>query len=257
MPVGCLLLALLLLGLCVQTACAAPDLSAASFDPQPGALLPMDQQLVDDTGRQVRLGELFSGKPVVIALGYFRCPNLCGVVRDDLFSALDAAGLSTPQDYTVLVVSIDPAEGPADAARAKQDDLARYPTPGAAYGWHFLTGPSGALQRSVGYRAAFDAQSKQFIHPSGIVVATPGGAVSGYLLGVGYQPGALRQAIARAASSVIAPAPSPVLLLCFHYDATTGRYTLAIEKVLSWFAALTVLTLAGMLVLLHRRSPPN
>jgi protein SCO1 len=250
-----LLIALLPVIFRVASACAAPDLSAASFDPQPGAMLPIDSQLTDDNRRQVRLGEFFTGKPVVIALGYFHCPNLCGVVRDDLFSALAETGLRTPRDYTVLVVSIDPAEGPMDAAKAKQDELARYPTPDASDGWHFLTGASNALQHTIGYRATFDAQGKQFIHPAGVVVTTPWGAVSGYLLGVGYRPMDLRQAITRAASSGIAPAPSPVLLLCFHYDATTGRYTLAIERVLSWFAGLTVLTLGGMLVMLHRRPP--
>ena len=45
----------------------------------------------------------------------------------------------------------------------------------------------------------------------------------------------------------------PVLLLCFNYDPATGRYTLAIVKLLRLFAVLTVLTIAVTLYLAFRR----
>jgi protein SCO1/2 len=125
--------------------------------------------------------------------------------------------------------------------------------------WHYWTGTAPAIaeiERAVGFRAQYDARLRQFTHPAGLVVLTRDGIVSGYLLGLGYQPGATRAAVARAALGTVDPAASPILLLCFHFDASSGRYTLSIEKMLRLMALLTILTFAGVLVALHRARRP-
>ena len=250
---------LLLLGLplagAVPAQAAPPDLTGLGFEPHPGATLPRDVAFVDQDGRPVTLGTS-GAQPLVLVLGYFTCPSLCGIVRDDLFAALARTGLATPADYRLAFVSIDPAEGPADARAALADDLARFPTAGAAQGWRFLTGPQAsiaAVEQAVGFHSRFDASLKQFLHPTGVVVATADGTVSGTLTGVGYQPGDLRAAIVRAQAGGIEQAAQPVLLLCFHFDPATGRYTLAIVKLLRLAGVLTVLTITGLLVALRRR----
>jgi protein SCO1/2 len=43
-----------------------------------------------------------------------------------------------------------------------------------------------------------------------------------------------------------------VLLLCYDYNPVTGRYTLAIMKLLRLAAAITVVTTAGVLFLAFR-----
>ncbi len=193
-----------------------------------------------------------SGEPIILALGYFHCPNLCSVVRGDLVSALGASRLAGGRDYRLVVLSIDPAETAKDAAAAKAGDLAQSPgTDGR--GWHYLAGDSASVARSVGFPYRYDEHLLQFAHPAGLVVLTANGAVSSYLEGVGYSGKALRAAVEQAAAGDVADAPSPVLLLCFHYDAATGRYTLAIEKLLRLLAGATVLGIAGLLALLHRR----
>lgn len=245
-----------LLGLLL--AAAAPpspdDAAAFAWRTSPGAAIPLDTALNDAAGRSIHLAGAFTGRPVILDLGYFHCPALCGVVRSDLFNALRASGLA-PADYTIVAVSIDPAETPADAAAARAQDTAQAPFL-TAVDRHYLTGPStslAAVQQAVGFRARYDSQFKQFLHPAGLVVLTGKGIVSGYLLGVGYSPGDLRAAVLRAAQGSIARAALPVLLLCFHFDEATGRYTLAIEKILRMMAALTVLTLGGLMVVLHRQ----
>ena len=103
--------------------------------------------------------------------------------------------------------------------------MARYPAPSAAEGWHFLTaGADGtaALQAAVGFHSRFDAAAAQFLHPSGLVFLTPDGVVSGYLLGVGYQPADLEHGVQLAAAGAIGPTASAVLLLCFHYARSPG-----------------------------------
>jgi protein SCO1 len=110
-----------------------------------------------------------------------------------------------------------------------------------------------AISEAVGFRDRFDMRLKQFLHPAGIVFVTPGGVVSSYLLGVGYAPGDVRLGVTRASTGSIAARALPVLLLCFHFDPTTGRYTLAVLKLLELGAGLTVLVLGGTLLLAFRR----
>jgi len=247
-------LLLLLLLLLPGAGQAADDVTAYAWQQHPGALLPLETVLRDEAGRPVTLGRAFTNAPVILDLDYYHCPSLCGVVRSDLLNALQNSGLAAGQDYQLVSLSIDPAETADDAARAKTADLA-YASSNAAEAWHYLTGSAeaiAAVAATVGFRDRYDEQLKQFLHPAGIVVLTRTGVVSSYLLGVGYTPGDLRAAVLRAGEGGVAQAALPILLLCFHFDATTGRYTLAIEKVLRLMAGLTVLTLAGLFVVLQR-----
>lgn len=253
------LMALALLSMARAAAYGAPSaapLADLGFKQHPGALLPYDAPLVDETGQATTLRAVSGGLPLVIVPGYFRCPNLCGTVRDGILGALGRSGLVAGRDYALAAVTIDPAETPATAAAVRREDLTRYPLPGGAADVHYLTGIGrslGAIADAEGFPIRYDDKLKQFMHPAGIVLATPGGAVSGYLLGVGYAPEALRAAVERARQGVSSLA-QPILLLCFHFDAVTGRYTLAVMKVLRLAAALTVLTIGGVIWLLHRSS---
>jgi protein SCO1/2 len=233
------------------------DGAQLAWHPVPGASLPLNTVLRDETGRDIALREMFDGRPVILDLGYYHCPSLCDVARADLIQALETSGLNADKDYGIVALSIDPAETHQDAADAKAENLARMPG-ASGREWHYLTGTETAIasvESAVGFRARYDPALRQFLHPAGLVVVTSRGVVSGYLLGVGYSGGDMRAAIVKARDGGIARDVLPVLLLCFHYDAATGRYTLAIEKVLRLLAALTVATLAGLLLIAHRRRP--
>ena len=237
---------------------ADQDRAAFAWQQYPGARVPLDTVLHDEAGRDVTLRGMAGRAPVILDLGYFHCPSLCGVVRSDLFQALTDSRLRAGLDYVLVSLSIDPAEKPPDAASAKAADLV---SAGVAPGadWHYLTGSADAIQAvtsSVGFRSEYDTRYGQFLHPAGLVLLTRAGIVSGYLLGVGYSAGELRAGLARAAEGKVMQAASPILLLCFHYDPATGRYTLEIEKVLRVMAALTVVTLAVLFVALNRK-PDN
>jgi protein SCO1/2 len=233
-----------------------PDLRAFAYEQKLGNALPLQSIFREADGRDIRLVDVIGGRPLILALAYFRCPNLCGVVRADLFEALAKSGMVAGADYSLVVLSIDPEETDADAQAAMWRDLAGFDPPGTQAGWHYLTGTPGALQAiedAVGFHSRLDPGLRQFMHPAGLVFATPSGLVSSYLLGVGYQPADVRLAVARAGQSGIAGATLPVLLLCFHYDPTTGRYSLAVMKLLRLGAVLTALTVAGTLFLAFRR----
>ena len=233
---------LVLLLLAAPAWAAAPRLDDLEWVQRQGAPLPMDAPLREADGQATTLRRVANGLPTVLAPGYFRCPNLCGTVREDLSIALAQTGLQAGRDYALAFLSVDPAEGPDEAAAAHVPD------------GHRLTGPAastGAIAEAAGFPFRFDPALRQIMHPGGVAVASPAGQVSGYVLGVGYDPGALRDAV-RLAGAGGQAAANPVLLLCFRYDAATGRYTLAVEKLLRIAAALTALAIGGTLWLAHR-----
>lgn len=239
----------------LQPAVAEGTLQALAFTPRQGTVLPLDAPFTDTSGQTRPLGAFLGLGATIIAMGYYACPNMCELERTDLLDALARGGLKTPGDYTLLVVSIDPVETRFTARQAMAEDLARFPDPGAGQGWHFVTGTPASIQRlsrAVGFHARYDEKLHQYLHPMGLVFITPAGIVSGYVLGVGYQPGDVRQALAHAARGEQARA-TPILLLCFHYDETTGRYTLAVEKLLKLGGVLTVLMLGTVLGMAHWR----
>lgn len=234
---------------------ASPDTAGLGYVQRLGALVPVDADLVDQTGRRLTLRDAMDGKPTLLILGWYACPGLCGLIRNDVFAALTNSTLRTPDNYRLIFLSIDPSETTEDAARAFRRDAEQTPVPGAAKGWTFATSDGATvarLENAVGYKSRFDEALKQFLHPAGVVVLTPSGQISSYLLGVTFQPRAMEAAVGRAAGGQIGQEASPILLLCFHYDPVTGRYTLAIMKVLRIMAALAVLTVAGIVVLLRR-----
>lgn len=237
-------------------AASAPDLSAFTYRQQLGGRIPLESVFQDSNARSMRLRDALAERPTILALGYFNCPNLCGVVRADLYNALGGTDMVAGRDYTLIALSIDPTETSVDAQAAQSRDTTAFPLPGAAVGWRFLTGRGDAIDavsRAVGFRDTFDPKQKQFVHPAGLVFLTPQGVVSGYLLGVGYRSTDVRLGVLRAGSGGVQKAALPVLLLCFHYDPETGRYTLAIMRLLQIAGVITAATIGGTLYLAFRR----
>ncbi len=229
---------------------ARPAPEDFAWQPHPGGAVPLDLRFTEADGANVSLRSL-TGIPMVLALGYFRCPTLCGPVREDVISALIASGLQGGRDYRLAVLSIDPAETAKDAADARAADLTQAKSDGQ--GWDYLAGDAAPIAAAVGFPFKWDPTILQYAHPAGVVVLTPTGRISAYLEGVGYSGMALRHAIEQAGTEQVAAEPSPILLLCFHYDAATGKYTLEIYKLLRVMAAMTLVGIAGLLALLHRQ----
>lgn len=214
-----------------------------------------DVQLIDETGRASSLLDLAGGRPTLLVLGYYHCPMLCHQVQSGLVDSLRTLDWSAGKEFTVLTVSIDPRERPALALAKQTSYLSRYDRPGAALGWRFLTGSPGqllALQQAVGFDSVYDRDSDQYAHPAGIVVLTPDGRVSSYLLGIDFPARALKLALQRAAAGNLGSPADRLLLLCYHYDPTTGRYGFAIMRSLQ-LACLVTLLLVGRFVLRGRR----
>ena len=156
---------------------------------------PADIPFVDETGRQVTLGDYFGKRPVVLALVYYECPMLCTQVLNGLVSALGVLNFEAGREFDVVAVSFNPKEGPGLASQKKAAYVERYGRPQAAGGWHFLTGSQESITRlteAVGFQYEYDPKIGQFAHGAAIEVLTPKGTIAKYFYGIEYSPRDLR-----------------------------------------------------------------
>ena len=217
------------------------------FDQKLGGAVPLDAVFRDEAGEEVRLGDYFKDRPVVLSLVYYDCPMLCTLSLNGLARALKVLSFVPGQEFEVLTVSFDPGETPALAAAKKKAYMTQYDRKEGAQGWHFLTGDASAIEsltQAVGFRYVWDENTQQFAHPAGIVIVTPEGAISHYLFGVEYSPKDMRLALVDSGGGRIGNPIDQVLLYCFQYDPSRGRYSASILNVVRVGGLLTV----GLLV---------
>ncbi len=225
------------------------------------AQLPLSSEFTDESGRPVTLGTYFDGKhPAVLALVYYNCPMLCSEEMDGLTSALEMVRLQPGKDFQIVVVSIDPTEGPQLAAKNKAFCLKRYGHPETAAGWHFLTGPKtsiDALTNAVGFGYVKvpgpDGRLTQFAHASSIELLTPGGRIAQYYLGVEYSPKDILLGLIDASGNKIGSPVANILTYCYHYDPQTNRHSLLVARVVQVGGMLTLLALGSFLFVMFRQ----
>lgn len=228
----------------------------AGFDQRLGLQLPMDRTFHDADGRAVTLRQLAGGKPLLLALGYFQCPNLCDVVLNGMAHSIAQLPLQPGRDFQVVFVSIDPRETPA-IARHSQQMLASMQPRANVPRWHLLTGDEGsvhALAQAVGFRYFYDPRNRQYAHAAGLVAVTPQGKIAQYFFGVSYPPDSVRLALVGASAGKLGNLIDQLVLLCCGYDPSTGRYSVLIGRVMQVVGVGFVLLLAGGLLWMRRRT---
>jgi protein SCO1/2 len=181
---------------------------------------------------------------------------LCTMVLNDLNKVMGAMPLSLGEQYDIVTVSFDPTETSDMAAKKKAAYVHTYGRPHAAEGWHFLTGDQDSIKKltdTVGFRYAWDPKFQQYAHASGIMVLTPQGKVSRYFYGVEYSAEDLRLSLDEAAGGKISSPVEQILLYCFRYDPSTGKYSLAIVRMLQLGAILTIGSMGAFWFFMFRR----
>lgn len=237
-------------------------LKGAGFAERLNQPLPLNVSFADATGNQVELGRYFHKRPIAMALVYFKCLGLCPMVLHGMASALRDVGFVAGRDYDVVVVSFDPMDSPQDASAAKRVFLTDLGQPGGGGGVHFLTGKEGsitALSEATGFHYVRipgpDGKMDQFAHASVIMFATPDGRMSEYLSGVDYPARDVRLALVNASHLKIASAKDLFLLYCCNYVPSSGRYTVAILRVLGLAAVITLIGILLGFYFLTRKGP--
>ena len=235
---------------------AAPVPGAVGFEQRIGESLPLDARFTGPDGVVRHLREYLGGKPAVLIFNYFRCPEMCSLVSSGAIDALRHIKLSAGPDFTVITVSIDPTDT-ADMAKVRRlQDIAHYGRPGADGGWNTLVGDEAsvsALANAAGFHYAYDPHSRQYAHPSGLVVVTPRGVISGYFLGIDFDASRMAESVRRAAENKTGDSVFSLVFLCFQGGEREGPYGRIIWTVLSVAVAATAAALFGGIGLMLRR----
>jgi len=236
----------------------SPDevLNRVRFDQKLNAQIPLNAEFRDEAGKTVRLGQYFGEKPVMLMLIAYRCTMLCSEQTKVLLESLKELQFNAGKEFEVVLVSIDPRETATIAAGKKASFLEEYGRPTTAAGWHVLTGSQNSINQlaeSIGFHYVYEKATDQYAHPDGVVILTPQGKAARYYFSLNYASRDLRYGLIEASANKIGTPLDYIALLCYHYNPTTGQYSMEILKVLRLFSIGFVLIGAGLVFRSVRR----
>jgi len=239
----------------VQTTSTPKELEGLEVTDQRGVVLPMQSALVDENGKAITLGELFTdGRPKLVQLGYMKCPMLCGLALNGLVRGMQGLDWSVGDQFDVLFISINPDETFELAAAKRKGYAAEYARAGGEKGWRFLTG-SEASVRGIANAVGFPYRKMdngEYAHPAAVFVVTGDGRLAQYLPGVAQSPSDLRLALTDAGEGKLGSTFDQFVFWCHQFDPSKGGYVLWAYRVMQLAGALTLLVLGSVVWMLLR-----
>jgi protein SCO1/2 len=221
--------------------------------------VPSALSFTDDQGNPVLYDDVVRGSlPTILTLNYSDCPMLCSLQLNGLVEAMRQIDLTLGQDYRVVTVSIDPKETTESARRTKLRYLAQYGRADVAQdasGWAFLHGSDAnihSVARALGFSYNYNEARDEYAHPAAFVVTTPNGVLSRYLYGLEIHPSTLRLSLIEASQGKIGSSLDRLILYCFHYDASEGRYAPVAMNIMRLLGGAFALALLALLLFLWR-----
>jgi protein SCO1/2 len=209
----------------------------------------------NEKGETVALKDYFSShRPVLLALVYYKCPNLCNFMMNGLVKALGDMEWQPGRQFDIVAVSINPNDKPELAASKKEAYIKLYGRSESAAGWHFLTGDEAQVRQlasEVGF--SYKKDGDQYAHAAALYALTPEGKISRYLYGIEFKPTDLKMALLEASNGKIGTVIDRILLFCYHYDPVTRKYSIYASRVMTGGAAGTVLFFGGYLAVFWNR----
>ncbi len=228
------------------------QLENVGIDEHLGDQIDLGLKFRNEVGETVELASFFnSGRPVLLSLAYYSCPNLCNLHLNGVKDVLSKINWTTGKEFEYVVVSIDPKEGPEMALAKKANYVQAYGRMGAENGWHFLTGDESAIRKlakQVGFNYHWDEKGQQWAHAAVAHVLTPSGQISRYLYGVFFEPQTVRLSLLEASNGAIGNLVERLLLFCFHWDPEASKYSLYAFNVMRTGAIMVVLVLTAFLL---------
>lgn len=227
-----------------------------------GDTIPLNTILMGDDGKETTLGTILkSGKPIMLHMGYYKCPMLCTLVLNEAIRSLAKVDLAIGKDFDLVSISINPKENQELAHAKKLGYLAEYDRAGADRGVQFLT----ALQTEEGSKApAIVAQavgfqykalpSGEYSHPAMLAMIASDGRIVRYLYGVKFEPATVRMAVIEAGEGKIGTPLDRFVLWCHQYDPSSQGYVVFAMRLMKLGGAVTVVVMAAGLIVLFRRS---
>lgn len=237
-----------------------PVLKTVGIEQKLGTALPLDVELKDEDGKAVKLGDYFkSGRPVIVTFVYYDCPMLCNQVLNGLTGSLKGMSFDAGKEFDVVAISFDAREydNPTLAKNKKASYMERYNRAGTEAGWHFLTGTQAsidAVTSAAGFSYKWDEKSNQFAHAAAVMIASPEGTLTRYFYGIDYSPKDIKFGIMESAENKVGNPAEKLLLYCYHYDPSTGKYGLAVLNVIRLGGVATLIGLGAMAFVFWRRN---
>ena len=189
-----------------------------------------------------------------------RDPSRCDLVLNEAMAGLGGVEeLTAGTDYDLVSVSVNPEEGPEIAILKEKGYLLDYNRPGAARGFHFLTGSaqnSKALADAVGFGYSLQDDG-EYAHAAVLFIITPDGRISRYLYGVDYPPKTLRFALMEGGEGRIGSTLERFILWCHVYDPESGSYHLFAFRIMQLGGVVTLFVLVLGLGTLWLRDGKN
>ncbi len=228
------------------------ELEGIGIDEHIGETINLDLKFKDEDGKDVSLRQYVGvgGQAALLSLAYYECPSLCTFHLNGLNDAFKQIKKPLGEEFQAIVVSIEPKETPALATAKKAAYIKSYGRPEGAKGWHFLTGTQeniNALAKQLGFKFRWDEQQKQYAHASAAAVLTPTGEISRYLYGIVFDPKVVRLSMIEAADGKMGGVMDRLILYCFHYNASSKKYSLMLSNIMAGGGALILLILGVFL----------
>ena len=234
-----------------------PQLENVSFKQKLDTQLPLDTHFKDENGRDVTLGQYFDGtRPVVLAFVYYSCPMLCTQIMNGVSRTIKVLPFTPGKDFDVVFISFDPRDKPETASAKKIALMNYWSMQNQSGAWHFLTGEEPQIKRvtsAAGFFYMWDERSQQYAHLSGLLVLTPDGRLSRYFYGVEYSPKEVRLALVESGEGRVGSVIDELLLYCYHYDPSQGRYGVIVMNLVRLGGVLTLLALGGFIYFMRRQ----
>lgn len=240
-----------------------PDaLKDLAIEPKLGSQLSLSEELIDEKGQIVKLGDFFDGKhPVILIMSYYECAMLCGIVLNAVRDAIVDLDWLPKDHYRIVTISIDPKETPALALAKKDNFLKTIPSEAKRLEleteWHFLTAQDGVAKRiseTIGFKYRWIPEENQFAHGAAIFLISPSGKLTRSLMGAAYSPKDLKLGLLEASAGKVGTIAEKLLLFCYHYDPKDNQYALFATRLMRVGAALTVAVMLGLYLYWFRTS---
>lgn len=222
-----------------------------------GDTVPTDLELIDEQGNTVKLSDFFiDGRPVIINLGYNRCPVVCGLMLGQIAQTVGGTELDMGDDFIVLNISIDPGETPEHSRETREKVKNLLKENNAQFdadGWRFLTADPATIQTltdATGFGYFYIPSQNEFGHPSVLTVATGDATISRYLTGTTYDSKKLRLSLVEASDGKVGSFMDQAFLTCFRWDPEANNYTATAKFIMMTAGGVTMLVIAGGMITL-------
>lgn len=227
-------------------------LSKMGVEQRLGEYVPADVPFQNQHGETIRFGDLYGKRPIVIMPMFFECKGVCAVETDALMqSVCQMSQLTVGKDYDVVMLSINPKEKPELTLPRWNGVIKLYEKPEARQGFHFLTGDLANIRKitdSLGFKWVYDEKENTINHPAGLMLLSPKGQITGYMVNKEFPRAFLSRMIADAGSFKISKKTESILFGCIMIDHATGKRSLVIENVIRLCAGVFAIGMACWIV---------